>query len=212
MVPIGFGLLAFIEPCSVGASLLFIKSVEAKPAPARMAQAAIFAAVRGVTIGLLGAAAALIGARFVNYQTAGGLALGILYVALGVTYLAGQAGWLRRRVGPRIADLSGGRSAFALGVLFALNIPACATPLLAALLGSAAAGSTDGAAQGFLMLSLFGLALSLPLVVALLFAPARRAFDWLTGLTRRVPILIGGVLVALGAWTAYMSLSIPSPV
>lgn len=212
VVPIGFGLLAFIEPCSVGASLLFIKSVEAKPAAARIAQALLFTVVRAVAIGLLGVAAALTGARFVSYQTAGGVALGILYMTLGFTYLAGKAGWLTHRVGPRIANLSGTRSAVALGVLFALNIPGCATPLLAALLGSAAAGSTSGAAQGFLMLSLFGLALSLPLVVALLFARARRAFDWLAGLSRRVPIVIGGVLVALGVWTAYMSLSIPSPV
>jgi len=210
-VPIGFGLLAFVEPCSVGASLLFIKSVEAKPAVARIAQATLFTVVRAVAIGLLGAVAALIGARFVGYQAAGGVALGILYLTLGCLYLTGRVGWLTRRLGPRVTNLSGARSAVALGVLFALNIPACATPLLAALLGSAATGSASGAAQGFVMLSLFGLALSAPLVVALLFAPARRAFDWLTGLSRRMPVLIGGVLVALGAWSIAVSLSIGSP-
>ena len=97
VVPIGFGLLAFIEPCSVGASLLFIKSVEAKPAAARIAQALLFTVVRAVAIGLLGVAAALTGAHFVSYQTAGGVALGILCMTLGFTYLAGLPTRLARQ-------------------------------------------------------------------------------------------------------------------
>jgi cytochrome c-type biogenesis protein len=93
-LPIGLGLLAFVEPCSVGASLLFIKTVEGKPASSRITQAGIFAFVRAGAIGALGALAALIGARFVAFQAAGGVLLAMLYLALGSVYFAGKAGWV----------------------------------------------------------------------------------------------------------------------
>jgi cytochrome c-type biogenesis protein len=210
-LPIGLGLLAFVEPCSVGASLLFIKTVEGKPASSRITQAGIFAFVRAGAIGALGALAALIGARFVAFQSVGGLLLAILYLALGGVYLAGKAGWFMRQWGPRLSKVSGTRSAVALGLLFALNIPACATPLLAALLGSAAFGTGGNAMQGFMMLSLFGLALSAPIVAAMFFPRARASLDRLMGLSRTMPRIIGSVLIALGAWTLYMSLAIEAP-
>ena len=92
-----------------------------------------------------------------------------------------------------------------LGVLFGLNIPACAAPLLFALLGAAAAGGAAGAplASGFLALALFGLALSLPLVAAVLFEPARRALDWLASLSRRMPFWTGLLFVSLGLWSIW---------
>ena len=211
LLPIGLGLVAFIEPCSVGASLLFIKSIERREAGSRIALAAMFTAVRATAIGMLGAMAALIGAQFAVFQTSGGVVLGLLYIALGLLYLTGKIGWLARRIGPSLSRASGARSAAMLGLLFAFNIPACATPLLAALLGSAAVSGAGRAFQGFVMLGLFGLALTLPIMAAVFFTPMRRAMDWLAGLTRRVPVLIGGVLLALGAWSLYMSLSIQRP-
>jgi hypothetical protein len=72
--------------------------------------------------------------------------------------------------------LSGSRGAVALAVLFGLNIPACAGPLLVALLAPAALGAAR-IAEGFVILAVFGLALSLPLVLAALWEPARRALD-----------------------------------
>ena len=100
------------------------------------------------------------------------------------------------------------RGSAALGVLFGLNIPACAAPLLLALLGaSAASGARGGSvAEGFVALALFGFALSLPLVVAVLFAPARRALDWLAALSRRLPVWTGVLLIALGAWSIWLGL------
>jgi cytochrome c-type biogenesis protein len=61
-------------------------------------------------------------------------------------------------------------------------------------------------AQGFFMLALFGLALSLPLTLALLWAPARRALDRLMGLSSRVPVAIGLLLAMFGAWSIYLGL------
>ncbi len=56
------------------------------------------------------------------------------------------------------------------------------------------------------MLGVFGLTLSLPLVIALLWEPGRRALDRLSGLSNRVPVVIGLLFVLLGAWSIYFGL------
>jgi len=176
LLPLGLGLFGFVEPCSIGSTLLFIKLIERKRAVVKVGQVAMFAFTRAIFIGLLGAAAAVIGSAFLRFQNAGWLMLGLVYVAIGILYLTGRIGWLTRSIGPRLAGLGDLRSSAALGTLFGLNIPACAGPLLLALLAAPAAGATvGGVAGGFVSLALFGLALSLPLVIAVLFERPRRA-------------------------------------
>ena len=87
--------------------------------------------------------------------------------------------------------------------MFGLNIPACAAPLLLALLGAAAAGGTAGSAYaaGFVTLALFGLALSAPLAAAILFRRVRNGLDRLAGLSRRAPLWTGVVMLARGLWS-----------
>lgn len=203
ILPFGLGLLGFIEPCSMGSTLLFIKFLEAKPAATKLAQAAAFTASRMLVIGALGAVAALVGAAFVGFQKAMWAGLGTIYVLIGLALLAGKGGALMRSVGPGLSRLKDSRGAVGLGLLFGLNIPACAAPLILALLGLAAAGgaTTGTVAQGFLSLAVFGFALSLPLVAAVLFAPARRLLDWAAGLSGRAPVITGLILVALGLWS-----------
>ena len=203
LLPIGLGLLGFIEPCSIGSTLMFVKYLEDKPAAAKLAEVAMFAATRAVFIGLLGVLAVLLGTAFIGFQRGAWIALGALYAGIGALYLVGGARLLKVSLGPSLARLSGIKGSAGLGLLFGLNIPACAAPLLFALLGTAAATGIAGAtlAAGFIALALFGLALSLPLVLAVLFAPARRALDWLAGLSRRLPLGTGIVLIALGLWS-----------
>lgn len=202
LIPLGLGLLGFVEPCSIGSTFIFLKYLEGKSALAKLSQVAVFALTRGVFIGALGAAAALLGAAFIGFQKTAWIVLGSLYVAIGLFYLLGRAGFLMHRLGPSLSRLSGGRGAISLGILFGLNIPACAAPLIFALFGTAAVGGAGGAiAAGFISLAVFGLALSLPLVLVAAFAPARRALDWVAGLSRRIPFWIGLVLIALGAWS-----------
>lgn len=207
--PFALGLIGFIEPCSVGSSLLFIGYIEGKPARVQAMQAAVFMATRALFIGGLGALAAVVGAAFTGFQQAGWLLLGSLYIGLGLLYLSGNAGHVMRTVGPGVRRLSGTGGAVALAVLFGLNIPACAAPLLAALLAPAALGSAN-VVEGFMMLAVFGLALSLPLVMALLWEPARRLLDRLSVLSRRVPTILGLLFVALGAWSMYFALFVPA--
>ena len=156
----------------------------------------------------LGTLAVAIGSAFLGFQKAAWIALGALYIGLGILHVAGRAGRLMVALGPRLAWLSGLRGSAGLGVLFGLNIPACAAPLLLASVGAATAGGASGAsfALGFASLALFGLALSLPLVLAVLIAPARQALDWTAGLSRRAPLWTGVALIALGVWSVWFGL------
>lgn len=200
LLPVGLGLLGFVEPCSIGSSLIFIKYLEGKDAATKLVQVGAFALTRAAFIGALGALAALIGAAFLGLQQGAWVLLGALYVAIGAFYAFGKAGFLMRGLGPSLSRLSGLRGSAGLGLLFGLNVPACAAPLIFALLGAAAVtGAT--VAMGFVTLGLFGLALSLPLVLAVLWAPARRLLDRLAGLSARVPFWIGVVLIGLGLWS-----------
>jgi hypothetical protein len=88
-----------------------------------------------------------------------------------------------------------------MAMFFGLNIPACSGPLLAAVLGAAAVGGAAKIGQGFWMLALFGFALSLPLLVAVAFGPAQRIVERLGHYSKRAPLAIGALFVALGAWS-----------
>jgi cytochrome c-type biogenesis protein len=209
LLPVGLGLLGFVEPCSIGSTLLVIKHLEGRGAASKLAEVGIFAATRAVFIGLLGVLAVVLGSAFEGFQRAAWVGLGAVYVLIGFLCLTGRAGALMISLGPGFARLSDARGSAALGLLLGLNVPPCAGPLLLALLGTAAAGGASGAtlANGFVSLALFGLAMSLPLVVPVLFKPARRALDWLAGLSRRLPVWTGLLLVILGAWSIKIGLS-----
>jgi cytochrome c-type biogenesis protein len=206
-LPIGLGLFGFIEPCSIGTTLLFIKSIEGQPARNQIADVTIFVVVRAFAIGLLGVIAALVGTVFLGFQRAGWAALGVLYAVLGILLMLNRVGFLMRTVGPSIAALSQARRPATLGLLFGLNIPACAAPLLLVLLGAAAAEGTSGAtlARGFTSLALFGAALSLPLFLLVLFPRTRRVLDWLSRLSARAPKWVGLALVGLGLWSIVLA-------
>ncbi len=208
LLPIGLGLVGFIEPCSIGSTLVFIKALEGRPDATKVGQVAVFTATRAVFIGLLGVLAVFVGSAFLTFQRAAWLVLGGLYTAIGLIYVSGRAGMLMTTLGPSLSRLSRVRGSAALGILFGLNIPACAAPLLFALLGTAAAGGAGGAGpgQGFLSLGLFGFALSLPLAMAVMFPWGRLLLDRFAGLSRRLPVWTGLVMIALGAWSVWFGL------
>ena len=120
VLPAGLGLFGFVEPCSIGSSLLFIKYLENAGAAEKIRQTALFAATRALFIGLLGVAAVAVGGGFVAFQKSAWIVLGAMYVLLGVLLLAGRAGALMVAIGPRIGRLSGLRGSVGLGVLFGL--------------------------------------------------------------------------------------------
>lgn len=208
LLPLGLGLFGFIEPCSIGATLVFVKAIEGRSDTAKIAQVAMFALTRAIFIGILGVLAVAIGATFLGLQKIAWVVLGLLFVAIGTLYLFGRAGASMASLGPSLSSLAGLRGSVLLGILFGFNIPACAAPLLFALLAAAAAGGSGGVAlaKGFTSLALFGLALSLPLVVAVFFPGANRLLDRLAGLSRRLPKWTGLVMLALGVWSIWFGL------
>jgi cytochrome c-type biogenesis protein len=203
LLPIGLGLFGFVEPCTIGSTLVFVKVIEGRPPAERLWQVGVFTATRALFIGALGAVAVLAGSAFIGFQRAMWIGLGALYITLGLLFLANRAGYLMTTLGPSLARLGGLRGSALLGLLFGLNIPACAAPLLFVLLGAAAGGGASGATllNGFWSLALFGLALSLPLAVAVLIPAARVALDRLAGLSGLMPRWTGIVLIVLGAWS-----------
>lgn len=208
LLPIAFGLFGFIEPCAIGATLLFLKAMEGTPASVKIAQVLAFTLSRAVFIGVLGALAAFVGSLFLALQKVVWILVGLIYLAIGALYLTRRIGPLMVSIGPRLTAMSTPRGAMYFGAVLGLNIPACAGPLLLALLAASAAGGAGGetVARGFVSLALFGLALSLPLVLAVLFSGPRRALDWLAGLTRKMPFWTGGLFVVLGLWSIWFGL------
>ena len=199
VVPLGLGLVGFVEPCTVGSSLLFVKYLEGKDRAAKAVQTVAFTATRALFIGALGAAAALIGTAFVRIQHWFWILLGAAYVVLGVLYLARQQWRFARVIGPTLQHARGARGGAALGVLFGLNIPACAAPVLVALM--AASVGAASVIRGFVAMAVFGLALSLPLVLVVFWGPARYWLDRIAGISARLPLWTGLVFIVLGAWS-----------
>lgn len=205
----GLGLLGFVEPCSVGSHLLFIRYLERLPRRMQAVQTLLFTLTRAALMAGLGVLAVLIGSAFTGLQHALWAVLGGLYVIVGLLYLAGGASWFLARVNRFLPRLSGTPGSLGLGALFGLNIPACAAPLLAVLLGDAAARAAAGGGIifGAATLLVFGLALSSPLVLAVYTARGRRWLEALARLAGRMPRWTGVVLVALGAWTLWLAFS-----
>ncbi len=206
-LPVGLGLLGFVEPCSLGASLLFVRFLESGTATGKLLQVGSFLLARTLLIGVLGAAAVLVGQGFLGFQKAMWVVLGAAYAVLGLLHMTGRSGPLLRAFGPSPGRIGGGGAA-ALGLVFGLAVPACAAPLVFALLGLAATGGAGGMAvlQGFVSLALFGLALSLPLALAVVWRPARRSLERIALVSHRMPVVAGLVLVALGLWSIWLGL------
>ena len=201
VLSLGLGLLGFIEPCTVASSLLFVKYLEGEDASGKLLETGAFAVTRALFIGSLGAIAALVGSVFLDLQRWFWVLLGAGYIVLGGFYLAKKEWMLMRVLGPKLGSASRTQGAAGLGVLFGLNIPACAAPLLGAVM--AASLGVGSVARGFLVMTIFGLALSLPLVVAVLWPPARGALDRVAALSSRVPVWTGVVFAVLGVWSIY---------
>lgn len=201
LVPIAFGLLGFIEPCSIGANIIFLGYVKSRENSMVM-EALKFTLTRALFLGLVGLAVGLFGQPLRLGAYSYSLLLGVLYVVLGLLGFAWNY-W-----GNGFASLDVGRylpkeAAFPLGVIFGLSAPACSLPLFLALVGL---GAIRGASIGFFTLFLFGLALSAPLVWIVRSEEAEELLRRLGRVALKVPyfaelllILVGGVTIII-AW------------
>ena len=135
-VSIVFGLVGAITPCALGINAVFLGSVTGKPRPRRLWEWWLFALARAALLTALGLAFGLLG------QAAGGFVRGYQQliawglIGLGVLFILSRF----RRLPLPYLSLAGNRvaisdsSAVVLGALFGLDIPACTSPLVLALL------------------------------------------------------------------------------
>lgn len=201
---LGLGLFGFIEPCTIGAHLLFLDAQRDRSLAERARAMGVFLAARVLVMGGFGGLIVLAGQRLLGAQTALWLLFGLVYLAIGLAFLTGAGSGSRRRI--RIAPEAwrSAESPALQGAAFGLNIPACAAPILFGLLG--AATTTGSAATGFAMMAVFALALSAPLLplslVPALAGPLDRLRDW----TRPRRWLVGAVFIGLGLWSVWFGL------
>ena len=95
LIPIGLGLLGFIEPCTVGGHLIFLGTQERRSRAEKINAVLVFVAVRTVVAGLFGAFIAFLGHRQIGMQTGLWLVFGLIYLAIGLAVLIGRAGFIK---------------------------------------------------------------------------------------------------------------------
>ncbi|WP_306258723.1 cytochrome c biogenesis CcdA family protein [Pararhizobium sp. IMCC21322] len=204
MLPIGLGLLGFIEPCTIGGHLLFLETQANRTRREKFNAVLTFVATRSLVSGLFGAVIAFLGQAIISVQTGFWLVFGVIYLTIGMAFLIGRTGLIKQKISFAPAAWKRAQNPLVLGLAFGLNIPACAAPIVFGLLGLAATAGT--VTTGFVMMFLFGLFLSSPLA---LFAAVPKLASWLETLgqkMKRMRWLIGVVFALLGLWSIWFGL------
>ena len=204
LLPVILGLLGFIEPCTIGGHLVFLDTQGDRGRSGRVRAALVFSFTRALMTGLFGAVIAFVGQSLIDVQTVVWLIFGLIYFSIGAAFLLGRSGFMKWNIKLAPQTWKQVSHPIVLGLAFGLNIPACAAPILFALLGLAATAGT--ATSGFVMMFLFGLALSAPLVV---FAFTPHLSGWLSRVGRWIKPrawLTGFIFVLLGVWSIWFGI------
>lgn len=198
LIPFLFGLVGFVEPCSLGINVLFLNYIHKFKRIKRVSETLIFTLARGFVLALIGLSAAFIGTKFIKIQTSLFVILGILYIILGILSIINMykpifgMKWDFSRFIKKKTSLS-------LGLAFGLVIPACAIALVLALLGKTLlVGDLFG---GFISLFVFGVTLSLPLVFICYFEKSTKIIQNIYNKAKRIPWLTGAILILIGILT-----------
>ncbi len=202
------GFVSISSPCALPLIPGYVSYITALPAAElgskrakRTALRASLLFVAGFTVVFtaLGAGFALIGSILLrNADTITRIA-GLGIIAMG----AAMIGWLRlpgfsreRRFDLRRVARGPG-SAFPLGMAFGFGWTPCIGPILGTIL--AVAGATQTAGWGAVLLLLYSLGLGIPFVlVAVWFHRARSTLAWLRRNGRRIEVIGGTMLIAVG--------------
>ena len=170
----------------------------------RISAALIFLLARLVVMAGFGGLIVVLGQRLIGVQTGAWLVFGGIYLGLGFAIFAGWDKIMRHRIGFAPERWKVATNPLLQGLAFGLNIPACAAPILFGLIGTATISGS--ATTGFLMMGIFALALSLPLlplsIVPHLAQPLDRLADWL----RPRRWVLGVIFVGLGIWSVWFGL------
>lgn len=192
--PILLGLLGFVQPCTMGLNAIFLANIRPLDRAGRVWAAMTLLASRSAFLSVLGLLAGYLG----HYLTIKIKMLGIPYLVLGGVFIAS-----RFKAFPvpnfSIQRLDGSKRRWIpVGVSLGLSIPSCVSPLLVALLLlSAHAGST---VSGFILLLLFGTALSLPLLGISYSNDGRDILRKVYTLVNVSPVIAGLIMISAGLY------------
>lgn len=202
-LPIGLGLLGFIEPCVIGGHLLFVETQKDRSVAAQRVAVISFVLVRAAVTGFFGILVAELGAVLADVQTGLAVVFGGLYLVIGLGFLFGRENALKKKISMAPKAWKYAQNPLLLGAAFGLNIPACAAPILLGLLGVAA---TSGAVMNaFVMMFLFGFSLSVPLAVMIYIPAFSNLLDRAAKNFGKAQVAIGVVFVGLGLWSIWVA-------
>jgi cytochrome c-type biogenesis protein len=207
LIPMAFGLVGFVEPCSIGIHMLFLSSLAKAGPRERLAGIATFTLVRSGLMTAVGLSAAWLGTRLFAWQSGWFVVLGAAYMGVGAwqTFGAGSLTGLMRNPwlsGAWLADAPPARPMW-LGVVGGLTIPACAIPLVAVLLGQSLL--VGQLARGALSLLVFALALSAPLLPLAWWQGGQALLARVSGAAPRYRRWLGAFIMLIGVLTLLSS-------
>ena len=81
-LPLGLGLLGFIEPCTIGGHLIFLGTQETRSRREKISAAMVFVFARVLVMGMIGALMAFLGQKLIDVQTGFWLIFGIFYLII----------------------------------------------------------------------------------------------------------------------------------
>lgn len=202
IIPFLLGLLGFFEPCSLGANSIFLAHTRKLGKAAKLGEALLFLLVRAAVLSLLGLSIAFIGKQLFTFQASYFVILGVFYAMLGAAHVYAQHKGIALptlNILPRVHKAN----IVVMAIVFGMVIPACAIPLLLALLGRTLL--VGELLNGWLSLFSFGIALSVPLTFLAMSERAHVILAALRNKTARIPYLAGILLILLGILTALSS-------
>lgn len=198
ILPMLLGLLGFFEPCSLGVNTIFVNYIRRFDVPVRIAETILFTIVRAIVLSLVGLSVAVIGRKFFVFQQTYFLGLGAFFIVVGIFAILRRA---KKISIPTINLLRfvKKKNTISMAILFGLMIPACAIPLILALLGKSLL--TGSVVKGWVSLFVFGVALSAPLILISASDRAHTLLEKMGRVVRKVPYLSGTILIVLGIIT-----------
>lgn len=198
LLPMAFGLVGSLTPYALGINAVFLGTVTGRPRAVRIGQWLLFALARAAFLTLLGLLFGLLGATVGDFVRGYQKVIAVGLIVLGALLVLSRwqrLSWPALSLSEAQDRAHGG--ALALGAPFGLDIPACTSPLVIALLAQTVL--IGNYAAGALALFVFGLGMSLPLLAMTL---AEGADRWLVALSRRYRtafyVAAGGLLMLLG--------------
>ncbi len=202
LIPVLFGLIGFFEPCSLGINIIFLNRIKGLSKTKKILETSIFCLVRAFFLALVGLSSAFIGSRIITIQSSFFMIIGGIYILFGVLYTINKYKPIFRS-GIDVGKYFQKKESIALGLIFGLIIPACAIPLILALIGKSIL--LGNLLEGFVSLFAFGLALSLPLLIIDFFDKPNELIVKISEKGRQIPWLAGMVLIVVGLLTMLSS-------